>query len=85
VAVEPAGKTAMLLFLGERMRELDPDVIEGHNLFNPDLHYIRLGLSAGTKPGPLRSISLKRGSETDRFSRSSEETVSHDFSSFQIC
>jgi DNA polymerase, archaea type len=31
----------MLVALGERIRELDPDVIEGHNLFNFDLEYIR--------------------------------------------
>jgi len=31
----------MLASLGERIRELDPDVIEGHNLFNFDLEYIR--------------------------------------------
>ncbi|MBN2035025.1 MAG: DNA polymerase II [Deltaproteobacteria bacterium] len=31
----------MLLSLGEKIRELDPDVIEGHNLFNFDLEYIR--------------------------------------------
>jgi DNA polymerase, archaea type len=31
----------MLTSLGERIRELDPDVIEGHNLFNFDLEYIR--------------------------------------------
>ena len=31
---------AMLLALGERIRGLDPDVIEGHNLFNFDLDYI---------------------------------------------
>jgi DNA polymerase elongation subunit (family B) len=31
---------AMLLALGERMHRLNPDVIEGHNLFNFDLDYI---------------------------------------------
>ena len=31
----------ILVSLGERIRELDPDVIEGHNLFNFDLEYIR--------------------------------------------
>jgi DNA polymerase, archaea type len=31
----------MLATLGQRIRELDPDVIEGHNLFNFDLEYIR--------------------------------------------
>lgn len=30
----------MLHALGERIRRLDPDVIEGHNLFNFDLEYI---------------------------------------------
>ena len=32
---------AMLVSLGERIRTLDPDVIEGHNFFNFDLDYIR--------------------------------------------
>jgi DNA polymerase I len=31
----------MLVSLCERIRQLDPDVIEGHNLFNFDLDYIR--------------------------------------------
>lgn len=31
----------MLEVLGRRIRELDPDVIEGHNCFNFDLEYIR--------------------------------------------
>ena len=31
----------MLVALGERITRLDPDVIEGHNLFNFDLEYIR--------------------------------------------
>jgi len=31
----------MIEALGERIRELDPDVIEGHNIFNFDLDYIR--------------------------------------------
>ncbi|MCU0597447.1 MAG: DNA polymerase II, partial [Desulfobacterota bacterium] len=31
----------MLVSLGERITRLDPDVIEGHNLFNFDLEYIR--------------------------------------------
>jgi DNA polymerase I len=31
----------MLMTLGEMIRDLDPDVIEGHNLFNFDLDYIR--------------------------------------------
>ena len=31
----------MLVTLGEKIRDLDPDVIEGHNLFNFDLDYIR--------------------------------------------
>ena len=31
----------MLASLGERITRLDPDVIEGHNLFNFDLEYIR--------------------------------------------
>jgi len=31
----------MLVSLGERITRLDPDVIEGHNLFNFDLEYLR--------------------------------------------
>jgi DNA polymerase I len=34
------GEKEMLEALGERIRILDPDVIEGHNLFNFDLEYI---------------------------------------------
>ncbi|MCU0574433.1 MAG: hypothetical protein MUC41_15760 [Syntrophobacteraceae bacterium] len=34
------GEREMLEALGERIRLLDPDVIEGHNLFNFDLEYI---------------------------------------------
>jgi DNA polymerase I len=34
------GEKEMLEGLGERIRVLDPDVIEGHNLFNFDLEYI---------------------------------------------
>ncbi len=34
------GEREMLETLGERIRSLDPDVIEGHNLFNFDLEYI---------------------------------------------
>jgi DNA polymerase elongation subunit (family B) len=35
------GETDMLVRLGKKIVELDPDVIEGHNLFNFDLEYIR--------------------------------------------
>jgi DNA polymerase I len=35
------GEREMLLSLGERITRLDPDVIEGHNLFNFDLEYLR--------------------------------------------
>ncbi len=31
----------MLVSLGEKISRLDPDVIEGHNLFNFDLEYLR--------------------------------------------
>ena len=34
------GEEEMLKNLGARLRELDPDVLEGHNLFNFDLEYI---------------------------------------------
>ena len=34
------GEKEMLLALGERITALDPDVLEGHNLFNFDLEYI---------------------------------------------
>ena len=34
------GEEEMLEVLGSRLRELDPDVLEGHNLFNFDLEYI---------------------------------------------
>ena len=35
------GERAMLLALNEAIGRLDPDVIEGHNLFNFDLEYLR--------------------------------------------
>jgi len=35
------GERDMLVRLGKKITELDPDVIEGHNLFNFDLEYIR--------------------------------------------
>jgi DNA polymerase, archaea type len=35
------GEKELLLSLSDRIREMDPDVIEGHNLFNFDLEYIR--------------------------------------------
>jgi DNA polymerase, archaea type len=34
------GEEEMLRTLGERIADLDPDVLEGHNLFNFDLEYI---------------------------------------------
>jgi DNA polymerase elongation subunit (family B) len=34
------GEKEMLMALGERISRLDPDVLEGHNLFNFDLEYI---------------------------------------------
>ncbi|KPK29911.1 MAG: DNA polymerase II [Nitrospira bacterium SG8_3] len=34
------GEKEMLMALGERIFRLDPDVLEGHNLFNFDLEYI---------------------------------------------
>jgi DNA polymerase elongation subunit (family B) len=34
-------ETEMFAALGERITRLDPDVIEGHNLFNFDLEYLR--------------------------------------------
>jgi DNA polymerase elongation subunit (family B) len=35
------GEREMLISLGEKITRLDPDVIEGHNLFNFDLEYLR--------------------------------------------
>ncbi len=35
------GEKEMLVSLGEKITGLDPDVIEGHNLFNFDLEYLR--------------------------------------------
>jgi DNA polymerase elongation subunit (family B) len=35
------GEKEMIVSLGERITRLDPDVIEGHNLFNFDLEYLR--------------------------------------------
>lgn len=36
-----AAERTLLKRFGERLRELDPDIIEGHNFFNFDLHYLR--------------------------------------------
>ncbi|MBL9216404.1 MAG: DNA polymerase [Opitutaceae bacterium] len=36
-----AGERRLLLAFNERLRELDPDIIEGHNLFKFDLDYLR--------------------------------------------
>ncbi|MBA3850364.1 MAG: DNA polymerase, partial [Opitutus sp.] len=37
----PAGEKALLLRFGEVLQEMDPDVVEGHNLFKFDLDYLR--------------------------------------------
>lgn len=37
----PAGEKQLLQTFNERLRALDPDVIEGHNLFKFDLDYLR--------------------------------------------
>ena len=37
-----AGEKRLLLAFNETLRELDPDVIEGHNLFKFDLDYLRV-------------------------------------------
>lgn len=37
----PAGEKALLLRFNEVFREMDPDVVEGHNLFKFDLDYLR--------------------------------------------
>lgn len=37
----PAGEKALLLRFNALLREIDPDVIEGHNLFKFDLDYLR--------------------------------------------
>jgi DNA polymerase elongation subunit (family B) len=36
-----AGEKRLLLAFSDRLRELDPDVIEGHNIFKFDLDYLR--------------------------------------------
>jgi DNA polymerase, archaea type len=38
----PAGEKALLETFNAVLRELDPDVIEGHNVFKADLDYLRL-------------------------------------------
>ncbi|MBA4137659.1 MAG: DNA polymerase [Opitutus sp.] len=40
-AETPAGEKALLLRFNEVFREMDPDVVEGHNLFKFDLDYLR--------------------------------------------
>lgn len=40
--VSPAGEKALLEKFNALLRELDPDVIEGHNVFKADLDYLRL-------------------------------------------
>ena len=37
-----AGEKRLLLAFNDRLRELDPDVVEGHNLFKFDLDYLRI-------------------------------------------
>jgi DNA polymerase elongation subunit (family B) len=66
---EQSGEAGLLVRLTERLRELDPDVIEGHNLFNFDLPFLaaraeRLGvkLAWGRDDSPLRI-----GASTARF------------------
>ena len=58
---EQSGEVGLLVRLTELLRELDPDVIEGHNLFNFDLPFLaaraeRLGvkLAWGRDDSPLR-------------------------------
>ncbi|MDI1319639.1 MAG: 3'-5' exonuclease [bacterium] len=36
-----AGEKRLLLAFTEMLRELDPDVVEGHNIFKFDLDYLR--------------------------------------------
>ena len=36
-----AGEKKLLLAFNDRLRELDPDIVEGHNLFKFDLDYLR--------------------------------------------
>ncbi len=36
-----AGEKRLLLTFNERLRELDPDIVEGHNIFKFDLEYLR--------------------------------------------
>ena len=36
-----AGEKKLLLVFNDLLRELDPDIIEGHNLFKFDLDYLR--------------------------------------------
>lgn len=55
----------MLEALGERIRKIDPDVIEGHNLFNFDLEYI----SARAKRYGIK-LCWGRGGEEARTRRS---------------
>ena len=64
---EQSGEAGVLVRLTERLRELDPDVIEGHNLFNFDLPFLaaraeRLGvtLAWGRDGSPLRIGARRR-------------------------
>jgi DNA polymerase elongation subunit (family B) len=59
------GERDMLVRLGKEIVELDPDVIEGHNLFNFDLEYIRA--RAKRHGVPLR---WGRDGSTPKFRRS---------------
>ena len=62
----------MLVSLGKRITKLDPDVIEGHNLFNFDLEYIRArakmqGVSLGWgRDGSTPKIRRSRFSVAER-------------------
>lgn len=64
----PAGEKRLLLRFADVLRELDPDVVEGHNIFKFDLDYLRqrcrrhkvpcawgrFGRNAAFRPGRLR-------------------------------
>ena len=41
-----AGEKRLLLAFNDKLRELDPDVVEGHNIFKFDLDYLRHALEA---------------------------------------
>ena len=59
------GERDMLVRLGKKIVELDPDVIEGHNLFNFDLEYIRARAKRHGVP-----LSWGRDGSTPRIRRS---------------